>query len=57
MDAARGPPPSLGATPAAKHDTLRDPIQEPDHSWHRAPLPAALAGSDTGGNLASGGFA
>jgi hypothetical protein len=24
MDAARGPPASLGATPVAKHDTLSD---------------------------------
>lgn len=54
MDAARGPPPSLGATLATKHDALR---VSPITLWHRAPLPATLAGSDTGGNLASGGFA
>jgi hypothetical protein len=57
MDAARGPRLSLGVTPAARHDALSDPIAPARSRCHRVPLPAALAGSGTGGNLASGGFA
>jgi hypothetical protein len=50
MDAARGPPTSLGATPSPEHDTL--PAAAPAQVGPRAPRsPAALAGSGASGNL------
>jgi len=57
MDAARGPPASLGATRSAPHDTLGEPGKRLGRSrWTAAP-PAALADRDTACNLACGGFA
>jgi hypothetical protein len=57
MDAARGPPASLGATRSAPHDTLGEPGKRLGRSrWTAAP-PAALADRDAACNLACGGFA
>ncbi len=57
MDAARGPSPSLGATHSAPHDTQGEPGEHLGRPPQQRQLPAALVGSDTAGNLASGGFA
>jgi hypothetical protein len=57
MDAARGPRASLGAGPRSTHDTLGQPGEQLGRPRYRPPLPAALVASNTGGNLACGGFA